>query len=127
MKRYSLTYFIGQSFKGLWHNGVMSTASIMVLMSCLVVMGSFAILVYNINVNLEELGVLNEIVVYADTSLTEPGEHEQVNAEGVEAYSGDMTEIMASIETQLAELDAFTDLDQAYVTAGNLFASMPTV
>ena len=39
MRRYSITYFIGQSVKGLWRNGVMSTASIMVLMSCLVVLG----------------------------------------------------------------------------------------
>jgi len=127
MKRYSLTYFIGQSFKGLWRNGVMSTASIMVLMSCLVVMGSFALLVYNINVNLEELGVLNEIVVYADPSMSQPDQHEQILSEGVQPYSGSLPEIIASVDSQTAELDAFTDLNAAYVTAGNLFASMPTI
>ena len=64
MRRYSITYFIGQSIKGLWRNGVMSLASITVLMSCLTVMGSFSLLVLNINHNLSILGVLNEIVVF---------------------------------------------------------------
>lgn len=67
MRRYSVTYFIGQSFQGLWRNGVMSTASIMVLMSCLVAMGSFALLILNLNYNLSELGNFNEIMVFVDT------------------------------------------------------------
>lgn len=71
MSKYSGSYFISQSFKGLWRNGVMSLASILVLMSCLVVMGSFSLLVYNINVNLENIGVLNEIVVFCDEDYTE--------------------------------------------------------
>ncbi len=71
MSKYSFSYFISQSFKGLWRNGVMSLASILVLMSCLVVMGSFSLLVYNINVNLENVGALNEIVVFCDEDYTE--------------------------------------------------------
>ena len=47
MRRYSVMYFISQSFKGLWRNGVMTLASITVLVSCLIVMGSFALLVAN--------------------------------------------------------------------------------
>ena len=66
MRRYSLLYFLGQSIKGLWRNGVMSTASIMVLMSCLTVLGSFTLLVYNINYNLRDIGIFNDIVVYVD-------------------------------------------------------------
>jgi len=64
MRRYSITYFIGQSIKGLWRNGVMSTASIMVLMSCLTVLGAFTLLLVNLNYNLENLGVLNDIVLH---------------------------------------------------------------
>ena len=71
MRRYSITYFIGQSIKGLWRNGVMSTASIMVLMSCLVVLGSFSLLLYNINHNLDNLGILNEIVIFISKDKTE--------------------------------------------------------
>lgn len=71
MSKYSGAYFISQSFKGLWRNGVMSLASILVLMSCLVVMGSFSLLVYNINFNLANVGALNEIVVFCDEEYTE--------------------------------------------------------
>ena len=71
MKRYNIFYFIGQAFVGLWRNGVMSFASVAVLMSCLVVIGGFALIVKNIDVNLEQFGNLNEIVVFCDTEATE--------------------------------------------------------
>lgn len=71
MKRYRLSYFLGQSFKGLWRNGIMTVASIMVLVSCLVVMGSFWLLLQNIDANLEQLGLLNEIVVFIDSKKTD--------------------------------------------------------
>ncbi|NLK38641.1 MAG: ABC transporter permease [Clostridiales bacterium] len=71
MKRYSPFYFIGQAFQGLWRNSVMSIASIAVLLSCLVVMGGFALLVKNIDFNLEKIGLLNEIVVFLEEDVTE--------------------------------------------------------
>ena len=71
MKQYKLSYFFGQAVRGLWRNGVMSFASIAVLMSCLVVLGSFTMLVANINVNLDELGLQNEIMVFIEPDLTE--------------------------------------------------------
>lgn len=61
---------MGQSFKGLWRNGVMSLASITVLISCLIVIGSFALLTMNININLEKIGLMNEIVVFVDENKT---------------------------------------------------------
>lgn len=72
MKRsYSPLYFIHQAIKGLWRNGVMSAASVAVLMSCLVVMGGFALLVVNIDVNLDQLRLLNQVVVFADYDADE--------------------------------------------------------
>ncbi len=70
-RRYSLTYFIGQAFKSLWRNGVMSFASIAVLMSCLVVMGGFSLLVLNIDTNLEEINLMNQIVVFCHPDASE--------------------------------------------------------
>ncbi len=66
MRRYSVMYFISQGVKGLWRNGVMTLASIAVLMSCLVVMGSFTLIVANLNLNLDTLGDMNEIVAFID-------------------------------------------------------------
>lgn len=71
MRRYNIFYFIGQALSGLWRNGVMTFASIAVLMSCLVVIGGFTLLVETINVNLDQFGVLKEIVVFCDTEATE--------------------------------------------------------
>ena len=70
-KHYSPFYFIGQSFKSLWRNGVMTFASVLVLTSMLVVMGGFSLLVMNINRNLTELGVQNDIVVMLDSEATD--------------------------------------------------------
>lgn len=71
MRRYSVMYFISQSVKGLWRNGIMTLASVMVLMSCLVVMGSFALIVANLNENLNSLGDMNEIVAFIDLEKTD--------------------------------------------------------
>ena len=71
MKRFSLKYALSQAFQGLWRNGVMSFASIAVLMSCLVVIGGFALIVLNINRNLNDLGNLNQIVVFVNKDMTE--------------------------------------------------------
>ena len=68
---YSLTYFISQAVKSLWRNGVMSMASIAVLICCLVVMGVFALLVANINVNLDTLELANEMVIFLDYDATD--------------------------------------------------------
>ncbi|MBR4895199.1 MAG: hypothetical protein IKZ41_02145, partial [Clostridia bacterium] len=71
MRRYNPFYFIGQAFEGLWRNGVMSFASIAVLMSLLVVIGGFTLLVTNIDVNLSEFGLINQIVVFCDPNASD--------------------------------------------------------
>ena len=71
MRRYSIMYFISQSVKGLWRNGVMTLASIAVLISCLVVMGCFSLIVMNLNTNLDTLGDMNEIVAFIDLEKTD--------------------------------------------------------
>ena len=66
MRHYSITYLFGQGTKGLFRNGVMSIAAIAVLMACLVVLGSFSLVIYNLNINLNDINALNEIVVLVD-------------------------------------------------------------
>ena len=66
-RKVSILYFLEQSVKGLWRNGVMTFASIAVLMSCLVVLGSFVLLLYNVNYNINNIGMLNYVLVFVDT------------------------------------------------------------
>lgn len=69
--RYSLSFFLGQAFKSFWRNGVMSFASVAVLLSLLVVLGSFGLLLINIDANLDNIASLNEIMVYCEYDLDE--------------------------------------------------------
>ncbi|MBE6616798.1 MAG: ABC transporter permease [Ruminococcaceae bacterium] len=71
MKRYNIFYFIGQAISSMCRNGVMTFASIAVLMSLLVVIGGFTMLVVTIDKNLEQFGVLNQIVVFCDKEASE--------------------------------------------------------
>ncbi len=102
MRRYNLFYFIGEAFKSLKRNGVMTFASIAVLLSCLLVIGGFSLLVVNIDVNLEKLGTLNDIVVFCYPEATE----EEIDA--VESAIQGLSNIESVTHTtkseQLAEL-----------------------
>ncbi|MBQ0102530.1 MAG: permease-like cell division protein FtsX, partial [Firmicutes bacterium] len=68
MKRYKPSFFIKQAFKGMFRNGMMTVASVIVLLACLTVLGSFTMLVFNIDFNLSSLESLNELVAFADTT-----------------------------------------------------------
>ncbi len=73
MRRYRPTFFISSALKGMWRNRMMTIASVIVLLSCLIVTGCFSMLLANINRNLNSIGDLNEIVVfvYADAGYSE--------------------------------------------------------
>jgi len=71
MSNFGFTYSISQSLKGLWRNRVMSIASILVLVSCMLVLGTFYALNLNINYNLEDISLLNEVALFIDPSCTE--------------------------------------------------------
>lgn len=71
MRRISVGYLFTQSMKSLWRNGLMTSASVLVLMSCLIVMGSFGLLVSNINYNLESIDEMTQIVAFVDPAKTQ--------------------------------------------------------
>lgn len=64
MRNFRLFTFIKDGFKGVFRNGLMSVASILVLLSSLLVTGIFLTLVMNVNFNLEKLDNFNEVVCY---------------------------------------------------------------
>ncbi len=61
---YSPFYFLGQTFKNMFRSKGMSLASVLVLMACLLVTGTFYTVNENLNYNLESLGQLNRILAY---------------------------------------------------------------
>ena len=115
MRRYNPFYFIGQAFEGLWRNGVMSFASIAVLMSLLVVIGGFTLLVTNIDVNLSEFGLINQIVVFCDPNASD----EQIAEIGEAIGKLDNIESVQHVtkeeglEQMKAEYDIYDDVSEA--------------
>ena len=67
---YNPFYLIYDAFRNLWRHRVTGIASVLVLSSCLILLGAFGLLIRNIDVNIEKLGLLNEIVVFADYDVT---------------------------------------------------------
>ncbi len=67
---YNPFYFIFDAFRNLWRHRVTAVASVLVLTSCLILLGAFGLLIRNIDVNVEKLGLLNEIVVFVDYDTT---------------------------------------------------------
>ncbi len=63
MKPSTFFYNIGQGFKGVFRNRVMTTASILVLMACMVLVGTFYLVIDTINRNFQKIQNLNVIEV----------------------------------------------------------------
>ena len=64
-------YLLKEGIKGIFTHGFMSFAAVCVTVACLLIMGSFSILVYNVNIMVEGLNQTNEIMVYVDENLSD--------------------------------------------------------
>ena len=70
MKISNLGYLIKEGIRGIFLHGFMSFAAVLVTVACLVIVGSFTALVYNVNIMVEDLNKTNEVVAYVDSGLT---------------------------------------------------------
>lgn len=71
MKINNLGYLIKEGFHGIFLHGFMSFAAICVTIACLLIVGSFSILAYNLDIMVEKLNQTSEIMVYVDSSLSD--------------------------------------------------------
>ena len=69
MRLNNLGYLLKEGFRGIFLHGFMSFAAVCVTIACLVIVGSFSILAYNLDVMVEELNQTSEILVYVDSDL----------------------------------------------------------
>ena len=75
-------FHIAQGIKGIFRNPIMSTASLLVLVCCMVVTGTFALIIDNINKNFEALDDVNKMIVWLDDAPeAEEGEESEESAE----------------------------------------------
>ena len=71
MKINRLLYLIGQGFRGVFSHGFRSFASVVVIIACLIIMGSFALLSVNVDSIIRDLEEESEVLAFVDESLTE--------------------------------------------------------
>ena len=62
-------YLIKEGVKGIFKHGFMSFAAVCVTVACLLIVGSFSILMYNVNLMVEDLNKTNELLVYIDSAV----------------------------------------------------------
>jgi len=71
MRLNNIGYLLKEGFKGIFTHGFMSFASVCVTVACLLIVGSFSILSYNLDVMVEDLNKTSEILVYVDSALAD--------------------------------------------------------
>ena len=71
MKVKNLGYLIKEGIRGIFLHGFMSVAAVVVTVACLLIVGSFTSLVYNVNILVEDLNKTNEILAYVDSELSD--------------------------------------------------------
>ena len=71
MKLNNIGYLLKEGFKGIFTHGFMSFASVCVTVACLLIVGSFSLLMYNVNIMVNDLNKTNEVLVFIDETLTE--------------------------------------------------------
>ena len=71
MKNNNFGYLLKEGIRGIFLHGFMSFAAVCVTVACLLIVGSFSILMYNVSIMVEELNRTNEVLVYIDETLTD--------------------------------------------------------
>ena len=60
-----------EGIRGIFLHGFMSFAAVCVTVACLLIVGLFSSLVYNLNIMVEELNKTNEVIAYVDETLSD--------------------------------------------------------
>ena len=71
MRINNIGYLLKEGIKGIFLRGFMSFAAVCVTVACLLIIGSFSCLMYNINLMVEDLNKTNEVLAYVDSALSD--------------------------------------------------------
>ena len=71
MKINNIGYLLKEGIRGIFLHGFMSFAAVCVTVACLLIVGSFSILTYNVNIMVEDLNQTNEIMAYVEADLSD--------------------------------------------------------
>ena len=71
MKINNIGYLLKEGVRGIFLHGFMSFAAVCVTVACVIIVGSFSILAYNLDVMVNDLNQTSEILVYIDSDLSD--------------------------------------------------------
>ena len=71
MKGNNFGYLIKEGIRGIFLHGFMSFAAVFVTVACLLIVGTFFSVIYNIGLKVEELNEKNEILVFVDETFSD--------------------------------------------------------
>ncbi len=71
MKINNFGYLLKEGIRGIFLHGFMSFAAICVTVACLLIVGSFSALMYNVNITVEQLNQTNEVLLYIDSDYSD--------------------------------------------------------
>ena len=71
MKMNNFGYLLKEGVRSIFSHGLMSFASVCVTVACMIIVGSFSILMYNLNIMVEDLNQTNEVICYVDSVYTD--------------------------------------------------------
>lgn len=60
-----------EGIRGIFLHGFMSFAAVCVTVACLIIVGSFWSLIYNLNIKVEDLNKTNEVLAFVDANLSD--------------------------------------------------------
>ena len=116
IKAPKIGYYLKLAFNGIIKNPVMTVSSILVLLSCLVIMGSFYLVIRNVNYNVNKIDGYNKIVLFIDRDATEYEVAEigekLVNIKGIESAVLEPKEV--ALEKQVSQYEQSAFLFEMY-------------
>lgn len=71
MKINNLGYLLKEGIRGIFLHGFASAAAVCVTIACLLIVGGFSCLTYNISIMIEDLDRTNQVIVYVDENYTD--------------------------------------------------------
>ena len=71
MKKNNVGYLLREGFRGVFLHGFMSFAAVCVTVACLIIMGTFSLVLYNVHVMIVDLEKENQVLVYIDEDYSE--------------------------------------------------------
>ncbi len=111
-------YFVLEGLRGAFNHGFMSFAAVTIIAACLLITGSFSLVAFNIEYNLDKLMQENEFLAYVDDSLTqEEAEALQTQIEGIDNVAS--VTFISQAEAMASYLEGIDADDELYNSLPN--------